>query len=70
MGDEQGIDRIPFTCTIDCAGRCELVACVRDGRLERIDTPEDWPDTDDMPRLVPCVRGRAQGRLLSVRERV
>ena len=62
--------RVPFTCTIDCGGRCELVAWVRDGQLLRIDTPPDRPDTVDQPRLVPCVRGRAQGRLVNARERV
>ena len=68
--DEGHIERIPFTCSLDCAGRCELVACIREGRLVRIDTPPDRPDTAEAPRLVPCLRGRAQGRLLSARERV
>ena len=64
------MERIPFTCTLDCGGRCELVACVQDGRLVRIDTPPDRPDTADTPRLIPCLRGRSQGRLLDVRERL
>ena len=68
--DESGIKRVPFTCTLDCGGRCELIACVRDGELVRIDTPPGRPDTVEMPRLVPCLRGRAQGRLQQTRERV
>ena len=67
---ENIIEYIPFTCTSDCGGRCELVACVQDGRLVRIDTPPDRPDTAEMPRLVPCLRGRSQGRLLNARERL
>jgi len=63
------IERIPFTCTLDCGSRCELVACLRDGVLQRIDTPERQ-DTVRRPRLVPCARGRAHRRMLDVRERV
>ena len=62
--------RIPFTCTFDCAARCELIACVQDGQLVRIDTPPERPGTDAPPRLVPCIRGRAQGRLAESRDRV
>jgi len=62
--------RIPFTCTLDCGGRCELVAYTQNDKLVRIDTPQNRPDTADMPRLIPCLRGRAQGRLLNARERV
>jgi len=69
LSKEETVERIPFTCTHDCGGRCELVACVKDGRLVRIDTPPR-SDTDEAPRLVPCQRGRAQGRLLTVRERL
>ncbi len=67
---ENDVEHIPFTCTNDCGGRCELVAHVQDGRLVRIDTPPNRPDTVEMPRLVPCLRGRSQGRLLNSRERV
>ncbi len=35
---------------------------MRDGRLERIDTPPNLPDTDERPRLIPCARGRALRR--------
>ena len=56
-------ERIPFTCTLDCGSRCELVACVEDGQLRRIDTPSGRPDTPERPRLIPCIRGRAHRRL-------
>ena len=69
-GREEAMERISFTCTYDCGGRCELVACVQDGRLVRIDTPPGRPDTPQKPRLVPCLRGRARRRLLESRERV
>lgn len=63
------IERIPFTCALDCGSRCELVAVVEDGRLVRVDTPprEDAPER---PRLIPCVRGRAHRALVGARERV
>jgi anaerobic dimethyl sulfoxide reductase subunit A len=64
------MERIPFTCTLDCAAHCELVACVQDGRLIRIDASTDKADTTELPRLVPCLKGRGQGRLLSASERV
>ena len=64
------VERIPFTCTFDCGGRCELVACVRDGRLVRIDTPPGRPDSLDRPRLVPCAIGRARRRSLDAPERL
>ena len=65
-----GLKRVPFTCTLDCGSRCELVACVQDGRLVRIDTPPGRPDSITRPRLVPCARGRAQRRLLTSPERL
>ncbi len=70
MPSDQGTTCVPFTCTLDCGSRCELVAR-RDGsgRL-RVDTPRGRVDTVERPRLVPCARGRAQRRLLSARERV
>jgi anaerobic dimethyl sulfoxide reductase subunit A len=65
------VRRIPFTCTLDCGSRCELIACVDDdGRLVRLDTPPDRPDTARFPRLIPCLRGRAHRRLLDAPERV
>ncbi|MFO7696321.1 MAG: molybdopterin-dependent oxidoreductase [Anaerolineae bacterium] len=62
--------RIPFTCTLDCGSRCELVACVEDGRLVRIDTPTGREDSVQFPRLIPCVRGRAHRRVLEAPERL
>lgn len=67
--NEQTEERIPITCCLDCGSRCELLAVRRGGRLVRIDTPER-NDPPDMPRLIPCARGRAQRRLLSSTERV
>ena len=63
-------ERIPITCTLDCGARCELVAVVRDGKLARIDSPRGQPDTPERPRFVPCARGRAHRRMLSVSQRV
>jgi anaerobic dimethyl sulfoxide reductase subunit A len=63
------LERIPFTCTLDCGSRCELVAVRRAGELLRLDTPER-PDTVERPRLIPCARGRAQRRTLTLAERV
>jgi anaerobic dimethyl sulfoxide reductase subunit A len=64
------LKHVPFTCTLDCGSRCMLIAEVRDGRLERIDTSPTHPDTINVPRVVPCVRGRAQRRLQIAAERV
>ena len=62
--------RIPFTCTLDCGSRCELVAVVQDGQIVRVDTPPGRPDQDERPRLIPCTRGRAQGRAQNAPTRV
>jgi anaerobic dimethyl sulfoxide reductase subunit A len=64
------VQTIPFTCTFDCGSRCELVAHVRDGNVVRVDTPPGRPDTFDRPRLIPCARGRSQGRARSAPERL
>ena len=64
------VERIPFTCSLDCAARCELVAVVQDGHILRIDTPPGQDDTDERPRLVPCLRGRGQRRLLTSPDRL
>jgi anaerobic dimethyl sulfoxide reductase subunit A len=61
---------IPFTCTLDCGSRCELVARRDQGDGLRVDTPRGRADTVDQPRLVPCARGRAQRRMRNARERV
>jgi anaerobic dimethyl sulfoxide reductase subunit A len=62
MGELSSTQRIPFTCTLDCGSRCELVAVVQDGVIQRIDTPHDREDTANHPRLIPCARGRSQNR--------
>ncbi|MBD3183332.1 molybdopterin-dependent oxidoreductase [Candidatus Poribacteria bacterium] len=67
---KNNIKKIPFTCTLDCGGRCELVAWVRDGKVIRIDSPPGKPDNDHKPRLIPCLRGRGQRRLMNSRERL
>jgi len=67
---EKNAERIPFTCTLDCGSRCELVASIEGGRAVRLDTPPNRPDTDNRPRLVPCVRGRAQRRVMEVPEKL
>lgn len=70
MNEPANERRIPFTCTLDCGSRCELVAVVREGRLLRVDTPPGRPDTAERPRLIPCTRGRAQGRARSAPTRL
>ena len=67
---EEPETRIPFTCSLDCGSRCELLGVKRGGRLARLDTPAGRPDTVTVPRLVPCARGRAHRRLLSSAGRV
>jgi anaerobic dimethyl sulfoxide reductase subunit A len=47
-----------------------LVACVQGEQLVRVDTPPGRPDTVERPRLIPCTRGRAQGRARSASARV
>ncbi len=64
------VKQIPFTCTLDCGSRCELVACVEGERLVRIDTPSGREDSVQFPRLIPCVRGRAHRRILEAPDRV
>jgi len=70
MAQEQTTQHIPFTCTLDCGSRCELIAHVRDGDVVRVDTPAGRADTVTRPRLIPCTRGRAQGRARHARDRV
>jgi anaerobic dimethyl sulfoxide reductase subunit A len=60
MRDSKETKRIPFTCTLDCGSRCELMAIVDKGEIVRIDTPPNRPDTLEQPRLIPCARGRAR----------
>jgi anaerobic dimethyl sulfoxide reductase subunit A len=60
---------LPFTCTLDCGSRCALLGQIVDGKLARIDTPPG-PDSNALPRLIPCARGRAQRRWLTAANRV
>jgi len=68
-GGGETTERIPFTCTFDCWRRCDLVACVRAGRVVRIDTPESDPSAGEA-EVVPCAVGRARRRSLDAAERV
>jgi anaerobic dimethyl sulfoxide reductase subunit A len=70
MTEQKAAQRIPFTCAMDCGSRCELVATVRDGEVVRVDTPPGRPDTLHRPRLIPCARGRSQGRARTARDRL
>ncbi|UCH02717.1 MAG: molybdopterin-dependent oxidoreductase, partial [Candidatus Bathyarchaeota archaeon] len=70
MGNMHEVKRVPFTCTLNCGCRCELIAYVRDGDLVRIDTPARRSDAVFLPRLIPCVKGRALRRSLQAPERV
>jgi len=42
----------------NCGGRCLLQAHVQDGRIVRITTDHDQPDTEEMPQLRGCLRCR------------
>ncbi len=66
----QEVKQIPFTCTFNCGSRCELLAHVKDDEIVRIDTPVNRTDSTTMPRLIPCVKGRARRRSLHDPERV
>ncbi|MBN1639717.1 MAG: molybdopterin-dependent oxidoreductase, partial [Anaerolineae bacterium] len=70
MTEQTTVHRVPFTCQMDCGSRCELVAHVRDGDVVRVDTPPGRSDTLHRPRLIPCARGRSQGRARTAAERV
>ena len=70
MTEQKTVQRVPFTCALDCGSRCELVAHVRDGDVVRIDTPPGRPDTLHRPRLIPCSRGRSQGRARTAPDRL
>ena len=67
--EPQTEQHLPFTCTLDCGSRCVLHAVVRNGVLLRIDTPDD-ADTPELPRLVPCARGRAHRGMLNASSRL
>ncbi len=50
---------IPTSGGHNCGGRCVIRAHVRDGRIVRISTEEDIPDTEQTPQLRGCLRCRA-----------
>ena len=56
-------------CNNDCGGRCHLKAHVRDGRILRIST-DDAPDTEDMPQLRGCLKGRSLANYLDDNKRL
>jgi anaerobic dimethyl sulfoxide reductase subunit A len=68
-GGGETTERVPFTCTLDCWRNCDLVACVRAGRVVRIDAPGSGPPAGEA-ELVPCAVGRARRRSLDAPERV
>jgi anaerobic dimethyl sulfoxide reductase subunit A len=70
MTQPDSVQQIPFTCTLDCGSRCELVAHVRDGIVVRVDAPPGRADSIARPRLIPCARGRSQGRARDASQRV
>lgn len=45
--------------TLNCGGRCILKAHVRDGRVIRISTDDNIPDTPENPQLRGCLRCRS-----------
>jgi anaerobic dimethyl sulfoxide reductase subunit A len=50
-------------CSYNCGGRCPLTAHVRDGRIVRLDS-DRRPETEAMPQLRACLKGRANHRRL------
>ncbi|MGB9669316.1 MAG: molybdopterin-dependent oxidoreductase, partial [Anaerolineales bacterium] len=55
--DEQ---TLTVACYHNCGGRCILAAKVKDGTVMRLIPDPDPVETPEMPRAIPCVRGRAQ----------
>jgi anaerobic dimethyl sulfoxide reductase subunit A len=49
---------VPVACNTNCGGKCRVLAHVRDGVVVRIST-EGGADTDGIPQLRACLRGRA-----------
>ena len=54
---------VPVACSYNCGGRCPLKAHVRDGKIIRLDS-DDRPETEDLPQLRACLRGRSNHRRL------
>lgn len=55
--------QVPVACTYNCGGRCPLTAHVQDGRIIRLDS-DTRPETEALPQLRACLKGRAQHRRL------
>ena len=47
---------VPTSGSHNCGGRCILKAHVRGGRIVRISTDSDIPDTEAVPQLRGCLR--------------
>ncbi|SDF02960.1 DMSO/selenate family reductase complex A subunit [Sporomusa acidovorans] len=54
---------VPVVCNHNCGGRCQLKAYVRNGKIIRLIT-DDSPDTEKMPQLRACLRGRSTANRL------
>ncbi len=57
-------------CYHNCGGRCILYAEVQDGVVKNILPDIQVEDTVDMPRAIPCVRGRTQMNRVYAAERL
>jgi anaerobic dimethyl sulfoxide reductase subunit A len=58
---EGEVKTMTVACYHNCGGRCALFAEVKDGTLTRIlPEPVGEKDTQDNPRIIPCLRGRSQ----------
>lgn len=55
---ESDIKIVPISGTHNCGGRCLNKAHVRDGKVVRITTDNEHPDTEKMPQLRGCMRCR------------
>lgn len=49
-------------CYHNCGGRCILAAKVKDGNITRLIPDPTEEDTLEVPRAIPCLRGRSQTR--------
>jgi anaerobic dimethyl sulfoxide reductase subunit A len=68
-GEEQ---TLTVGCYHNCGGRCILATKVKDGTIQRI-VPDPTPvaeETPEVPRAIPCVRGRSQTRRVYAPDRL
>lgn len=61
---------VSASCYHNCGGRCILRAEVKDGTIIRLLPDQDTVDTLNRPRVIPCLRGRAQKRRVYAAERL